>query len=209
MPFTQRRLIAPPFPFILPSIHCSAASCPTLPPKPAYICSFDLQIVDRVHKDLVLRKQPLAPNKAACPLTQRSTLTTLAPSLRVRVASALAKTDLGLSFPSELVNDDVIVKGTKHKMQILQDYEAEFGANYPKLIITRRKGKHSHEPDIVTPTRMSPFIKKYYRVQELTLYNVITTVIKEYRASCWQSRYVLHKVMHTINGGKLVLEGTR
>ena len=65
-------------------------------------------------------------------------------------------------------------------MQILQDYEAEFGADYPKSIITKRKGKHSYEPDIVTPTRMLPSIKKYYQVQELTLYNVITTVIKEY-----------------------------
>ena len=72
--------------------------------------------------------------------------------MRVRVASALVKSDLGLSHPSELVGDDVIIKGTKHKMQILQDYEAEFGANYPKSIITRRKGKHSHGPDIVTPT---------------------------------------------------------
>ena len=68
-------------------------------------------------------------------------------------------------------------------MQILQDYEAKFGADYPKSIITRRKGEPSHEPDIVHPTRMSPSIKKYYRVQELTLYNVITTFIKEYRAS--------------------------
>ncbi len=25
---------------------------------------------------------------------------------------------------------------------------------------------------------------------------------------CWQNRYVWHKVMHTIIGGKLVLEGT-
>ena len=35
----------------------------------------------------------------------------------------------------------------------------------------------------IIPTRMSPSIRKYYRVQELTLYNIITTVIKEYRAS--------------------------
>ena len=29
---------------------------------------------------------------------------------------------------------------------------------------------------------MLPFIKKNYRVKELTLYNMITTVIKEYRS---------------------------
>jgi hypothetical protein len=66
-------------------------------------------------------------------------------------------------------------------MQILQEYKAEFGNDYPHSIITKRKGKHSHEPDIVTPTRMLPSIKKYYRVQELTLYNAITTLIKEYQ----------------------------
>ena len=30
---------------------------------------------------------------------------------------------------------------------------------------------------------MSPSIRKYYQVQELTLYNIITTVIKEYQDS--------------------------
>jgi len=67
----------------------------------------------------------------------------------------------------ELVKDNVIVKGKGHKMQILQEYEAEFVDDYPQSIITKRKGKHSHEPDIVIPTRMLPSIKKYYRVKEL------------------------------------------
>jgi hypothetical protein len=70
----------------------------------------------------------------------------------VKVASALAKSDLCLSLPSELVDDDVIVKGKKHKMQILQEYEAEFGANYPNSIITKKKGKHSPETGMVLPT---------------------------------------------------------
>ena len=172
-----------PSSFSCPLIHCSVASCPTLPPKPAYICSFEQQIVDKVHKDLILRENPSAPNTAPFPLSQRSTSTTPEPPPRVQVASALAKTDLGLSLPLKLVDDDVIVTGTKHKMQIIQDYEAEFGADFPKSIITRKKGKHSHEPDNITPSRMSPSIKKYYWVQELTLYSVITTVIKEYIAS--------------------------
>jgi hypothetical protein len=154
-----------------------------LPPKPAYICTFEQKITNKVHKDLVLRKQPPTPDAAACPSTQCSTLTTLVPPLTARVASALAKTNLGLSLPSEMVDDDVIITGKKHKLQILQDYEATFGAGHPKSIITRKKGKHSHEPDIVHTTRMLPSIKKYYQVQELTLYNVITTVIKEYRSS--------------------------
>jgi hypothetical protein len=78
-----------------------------------YICSFEQQIANKVHKDLVLRKKPPAPNTAACLLPQRSTLTTLAFPLRVKVASALAKSDLCLSLPSELFEDYVIVKGTQ------------------------------------------------------------------------------------------------
>ncbi len=35
----------------------------------------------------------------------------------------------------------------------------------------------------ITPTCMLPFIRKYYLVKELTLYNVITLAIKEYRDS--------------------------
>ena len=35
----------------------------------------------------------------------------------------------------------------------------------------------------ITPTCMLPSIRKYYQVKELTLYNVITLVIKEYRDS--------------------------
>ena len=82
-----------------------------------------------------------------------------------------------------MVNNNVIVKGKKNKMQILTEYEATYGADFPNPIITKKKGKHSCEQDIVHPTCMLPSIKKYYRVKELTLYNVITTVIKEQRTS--------------------------
>jgi hypothetical protein len=120
---------------------------------------------------------------AAC-ITNRNITTSASASLsllQVKVASALAKRDADIHIPSEPAHNDVIVTGTKHKMLILQEYKEKFGGDTQKLIITRKKGKHSHELDNVTPTRMSPSIKKYYRVQELTLYNVITTVIKEYR----------------------------
>ena len=98
--------------------------------------------------------------------------------LQLKVASALAKRDADISIPSEPAHDYVIVTGTKHKMLILQEYEDKFGGDTQKSIITRKKGKHSHETDNITPTCMSPSIKKYCQVQELTLYNVITTVIK-------------------------------
>jgi hypothetical protein len=132
---------------------------------------------------VVKRYQPPDKITAAIPPTSRTTAPATAPSLRVRVASELAKTDIDLSLPSELVDDDVIVKGKKHKMQILTEYEDKYGKDFPGPIITKKKGKHSCDQDIVHHTRMPPSIKKYYRVIELSLYNVITTVMKEQRAS--------------------------
>jgi len=59
--------------------------------------------------------------------------------LKVKVASALAKTNINLSLLAELVYDDVIVTGTKHKILILHEYEREFGSNNPDSIVTRKK----------------------------------------------------------------------
>jgi len=101
-------------------------------------------------------------------------------SLKVKVTSARAKTNLNLSLPAELVNDGVIVTGTKHKICILQEYERESGLDNPNLNFTIKMGKQFHTWINDTPARMSPSVRKYYWVQELTIYNVITTVIKEY-----------------------------
>jgi hypothetical protein len=158
--------------------------CPNLPPKPMCTpCSFEQKISDKVYKNLVFKNKVPTFTMTECSASKCSTTTASASSLKVKVASALAKMDLDLSIPSELVDDDVIVTGKKHKMLFLQEYEAEFGGDTPKSTVTRKKGKHSHETDNITPTRMLPSIRKYYRFQELTLYNVITTVIKEYRDS--------------------------
>jgi hypothetical protein len=76
--------------------------------------------------------------------------------------------------------DEFIVQGTKQKRRILQEYKEKFGTDYSDSIITKKKGRHSSiNPDwkIVC---MRPSIKEYYRVEELTIYNVITTVIKEF-----------------------------
>ena len=93
------------------------------------------------------------------PTPKRSTATMTASLLRVRVASELAKADTNLSLPSELVDNNVIVKGKKHKMQILTEYEEKYGPDFPNPIITKKKCKHSCEQDIVHHTRMLPSIK--------------------------------------------------
>ena len=77
----------------------------------------------------------------------------------------------------------IIIQGTTQKRWILQEYKESFGAGYSDSIVTKKKGKHSYiDPDqpIIC---MKPSITKYYRVEELTIYNVITTEIKEIRGS--------------------------
>jgi hypothetical protein len=155
-----------------------------LPKEAELTYSFEQQIAVKIHSNLVLRNNhPPETGAADSPPTKSNTATKQATSLRVKVASALAIEDLDLTLPSALVDDDVIVKGKEQKRQILQDYEDKFGTEYPHSITTKKKGKHSCERDSPLSTRMAPSIKKYYRVVELTLYNVITTVIKEHRTS--------------------------
>ena len=80
-------------------------------------------------------------------------------------------------------DDEIIIQGTKQKHWILQEYEDTFGTDYSDSITTKKEGKHSSIVPVRKIVRMKPSIKKYYRVEELTIYNVITTVIKESRNS--------------------------
>ena len=84
--------------------------------------------------------------------------------------------------PIEVDNQDIVVAGTKQKDAILAAYEAKFkiGSNE---VVTKRKGKRSLVSALYSCKRMRPSRDKYYRVEELTIYNIITTVIKEYISS--------------------------
>jgi len=96
-----------------------------------------------------------------------------------------ARVALGVSESTTVPHnvDEIIVQGTKQKRRILQEYKEAFGADYLDSIVTKKKGKHYYiNPDwpIIC---MKPSSTKYYRVEELTIYNVITTVIKEFQDS--------------------------
>ncbi len=49
--------------------------------------------------------------------------------------------------------------------------------------MTKKKGKTSNDSSLLDRTRMRPSLDKWYRVKELFLYDVITTIIKESRVS--------------------------
>jgi hypothetical protein len=79
-------------------------------------------------------------------------------------------------------NNSIIVKGTREKKRILTANQEKFGSKYPELIVTRKKGKISNDISLHC-TCMRPSLDKWYRVGDLHLYNVITTIIKECRVS--------------------------
>ncbi len=77
-------------------------------------------------------------------------------------------------------NISIIVQGTREKKRILTDYQEKFSLEYPELIVTRKKGKISDDT-FLHCARMRPSLDKWYQVENLHLYNVITTIIKECR----------------------------
>ncbi len=79
-------------------------------------------------------------------------------------------------------NNSIIVQGTNKKKRILMAYQDEFGSEYPKLIVTRKKGKVSDDSSLDCAC-MRPSLDKWYQGGDLHLYNVITTIIKECRVT--------------------------
>jgi hypothetical protein len=70
---------------------------------------------------------------------------------------------LPFSTPSERKKSAALVPGMKEKRHILDQYENEFGLEYPESIITKKKGKPSHDPfPLIRSARMRPALDKYY-----------------------------------------------
>jgi hypothetical protein len=45
-------------------------------------------------------------------------------------------------------NNSIIIQGTREKKRMLTDYQEKFGSEYPELIVTRKKGKISHDTSL-------------------------------------------------------------
>jgi hypothetical protein len=90
------------------------------------------------------------------------------------------------SLPTLISGPSTAVSGSKEKKCILEEYVSKFGSGYQESIITKKKGKLDHNEPLqsLASSRqcMKPSTDKYYQVKELTIYNVITIVIREYAA---------------------------
>lgn len=144
-------------------------------PKPSL--SFDSLLRDKLHSNLVLRNKH--PPAAETP----SIMQPLARGVGAQIIkSPLPMLTASVPPPIEVDNPDIVVAGTKQKDAILAAYEAKFKTGSTE-VVTKRKGKRSLVTALYSCKRMRPSRDKYYRVDELTIYNVITTVIKEFISS--------------------------
>ena len=80
----------------------------------------------------VLPKASSRDTATTCP----STTTT-----KVQSLSVLKEAESSATSPMDTEVDDIIVRGTKHKRQILQEYQDRFGTDVNMPIVTRKKGK--------------------------------------------------------------------
>ena len=129
----------------------------------------------------MIKKNVSISTQAVCSVNTRSLVT--ATTLHTKVAPVKNTVNTTPSSLTRVEDNSIIIARTKHKKRILQEYESEFGRDFLDSIVTRKKGKHSIDPIDPAPIRMKPSIKKYYQVQELKIYNIITMVITEFLES--------------------------
>ena len=168
---------------------------PSSPPKlvrpvQSTSISFDQALSDKLHSSLVLRptasqKACNAPSRLKSHNTAKSnepTPTTTSSGVKSQIASLLSTKDSESVDQTTSTNDPIIVQGTRDKKRILDDYQKKFGKDCDDSIVVRKKGKTSDHISL-DRSRMRPSLDKWYRVGDLHLYNVITTIIKECRTT--------------------------
>jgi len=158
-----------------------------------------MAVSDKVHKPLVIgtsSKLPTSKSPKGNASVSNSTIST-APDLLFRPPHACMMPS-SPSADNTATFSSLMPPGTIDKIQILREYEQQYGSNYSHSIITKTHG----EPSFLSPsytslsdrTRMRPSLDKHYRVGELTIYNVITTVLREYGSS-FSRQDILHSML--------------
>ena len=164
---------------------------PSSPPKlvrPAQstLILFDQALSNKLHSSLVLRpsasqkiQNPSARSKSHDIANSNELIPTTTPSGdKSQIARLLSTKDPELVNQAISIKDPIIVQGTRNKKRILDDYQKKSGKDSNDSIVARKKGKISDDISI-DRYRLRPSLDKWYRVGDLHLYNVITTIIKE------------------------------
>ena len=170
----------------------SPASPPELiRPDQSTFVSFEQVLSNKLHSSLVIpsivsKKQPIisGPSKPSTVVALSSKSTPLdVTDLQYGALLRGIEANSSSSTSASTCIEPIIQTGTKEKKRILDAYQARYGSEFSDSIVSKKKGKTSD--DILCPARprMRPSLDKWYRVEELYLYNVITTIIKTCRAS--------------------------
>ncbi|KAL3792280.1 hypothetical protein ACHAW5_001106, partial [Stephanodiscus triporus] len=134
--------------------------------------SFDCQISNKVHSNLVLRQPPKST------LKQRR----CDPAIPVSQSAILIARTAPLTTPSP--------RQTPSQSTL---YEHDFGSGYPDSIITKKKGKNNLHSFSVACMRLA--LNKYYRVDKVTFHNIIT-ILKAIRPLDKDFSVFVPKVLH-------------
>ena len=164
----------------------SPASPPQLVrPTRSTSISFEQALSNKLHSSLVIpsivsKKQPTksgSSTSSTLTLSSKSTLPVVAESQSITPYCDTKDNSLSLPIPIQI--EPNIHLGIIEKNTILDKYQSTYGSDYPDSIVTKKKGKISDDNLCLNRSRMRPSLDKWYRVEELYLYNVITTIIKE------------------------------
>ncbi len=150
---------------------------------------FEQGLSNKLHNSLVIKnkskpkqsiKQPtgaITSTTSAFPVASSTKKATQPPAQSHSCAAAL---------PTPISDISSSVFGTREKKCILEEYVSKFGSGHQESIIPKKKGKLDINEPLHFATSswkgMKPSSDKYYRLKELTIFNIITIVIQEYTA---------------------------
>jgi hypothetical protein len=151
--------------------------CPYLPNEP----SFEQGLSNKLHILLVIKNRSKPKQSIKQPtgaITSTTSAFLLAPLTKEATLPPAKSNSRAAMLPTSTSDISLSVFSTREKKRILEEYVSKFGSSYQDSIITKKKGK----PDINEASHfstsswkgMKPSSDKYYRVEELTIYNVIT-----------------------------------
>jgi hypothetical protein len=158
---------------------------PTLPTR----TSFEQGLSDKLHNSLVIKNKSQTKQSIKQPRNAQPSSTPAASVAASNMKAALLPAPPQSCTPflaTPISGLSTSVPGSKEKKRILEEYVSRFGSGYQESIINKKKGKHNHDEPLQSLASfrqgMKPSTDKYYRVKELTIYNVVTIVVQEYAA---------------------------
>ncbi len=145
---------------------------------------FEQGLSNKLHNSLVIKKKSKPKQSIRQPtgsITSTTSAFPVAPSTKKATQPLVQSHLCAAVLPTPISDISSSVSSTREKKRILEEYVSKFGFGHQESIITKKKGKLDINKPMHIATSswkgIKPSSDKYYRVKELTIYNVITIVI--------------------------------